>query len=215
VRPLAEIRDRSEDEGSPGTLRRGDLEAFGSVLDAAGRGSVLVTGGGEEREDVSIGLAACAAARGRRTALVECDLEAPRLASRLGLVEKPGLGEYLRVEAEAPEILQALVLSGPASQDGGEPLICIVAGERAGDGAAQIASDGYRHALAKLRAAYDLVVLLGPPLDLAGPLPPAASGVDCLIACVGPSEASGRAGRRLARALRSLPAERVELVVVR
>jgi MinD-like ATPase involved in chromosome partitioning or flagellar assembly len=210
VRPLAEIRDRA-DEAPPGTLRRGDLGAFGAVLDAVGRGSVLVTGG-EGREDVSIGLAACAAARGRRTALVECDLAAPRLAGRLGLAEKPGLGEYLRVEAEAPQILQALVLAGPASQGAEEPLVCIVAGERAEDAAGPIASDGYRHALARLRAAYELVVLLGPSLD--GALSQAAASVDCVIACVPRPQASGRAGRRLARALRELPAERAELVVV-
>ena len=37
----------------------------------------------------------------------------PRLADALGLAPAPGLHEYLRWEAEAPEILQPLVLAGP------------------------------------------------------------------------------------------------------
>jgi Mrp family chromosome partitioning ATPase len=215
VKPLAEIRRRPDDEASPGTLRRGDLEAFGAVLDAVGGGAVLVTGG-EGRDDVSIGLAASAATRGTRTALLECDLAEPRLAGRLGLAKRPGLHEYIRRQAEAPEILQALVLAGPASPGVGDPLVCIVGGDRAPDGAAPVAEDGYRHAVERLRSAYDLVVLLGPPLEEGdGALPLAAAGVDCVLACAGPSQAAGRSGRRLSRALGALPAERAELVVVR
>jgi MinD-like ATPase involved in chromosome partitioning or flagellar assembly len=214
VRPLAEIRDRPGDDARAGTLRRGDLDAFGRVLDAIGGGSVLVTGVGDGREEVSIGLAATAAARGVRTALVECDLEDPRLAARLGIAERPGLHEYLRRQAEAPEILQPLALAGPATQRATEPLVCVVAGERAANGAEPIASDEYRHAAARLRDAYQLVVLLGPPLaEEAAALPQAAAWADCVLACVGPSLASGRAGRRVTRALRALPAGRTEVIV--
>jgi Mrp family chromosome partitioning ATPase len=213
VRPLAEIRERSEDDIRPGTLRRGDLDAFGRVLDALAGGSVLVTGVGDWREETSIGLAAAAAARGTRTALVECDLESPRLASTLGLAEAPGLHEYLRRRAEAPQILQALALAGPASGAAREPLVCIVAGEPSSDGAGPVGSDEYRHAAARLREAYELVVLLGPPLGAEAALSPAAAGADSVLACVPPSLASGRSGRRLARALQALPAGRAEVVV--
>jgi Mrp family chromosome partitioning ATPase len=214
VRPLAEIRDRSDEDARAGTLRRGDLDAFGKVLDEIRGGSVLVTGEGDGREAVSIGLASTASARGLRTALVECDLEDPRLAGTLGLAERPGLHEYLRRQAEAPEILQPLVLAGPASQRAAEPLVCIVAGERAAHGAEALGSDEFRHAVAKLRSGYRLVVLHGPPLgDRTGALPQAAAGADCVLACVGRSRASGRAGRRLRRALRALPANRAEVVV--
>src|SRR5262249_41898231 len=104
---------------------------------------------------------------------------------------------------------------GPGSPDAGDPLVCIVGGDRASDGAAPVAEEGYRHAVGRLRSAYDLVVILGPPLEEGDrALPLAAAGVDCLLACAGPSQARGGSGRRLSRERGALPAERAELVVV-
>jgi Mrp family chromosome partitioning ATPase len=214
VKPLTRIRDPSGDDARAGTLRGADLESFATIHDAIGSGSVLVTGVGRGHEAVSVGLACAAAAGGARTALVECDLDSPHLAATLGLTQGPGLHEYLRRGAEAPEILQALVLAGPASRGAGGPLVCIVAGEPAAGGAEALASDEFHHAVAMLRSAYELVVLHGPPLgEEAGALAAAASRADLLLACVEPSMASGRSGRRLARALRALPAPRAEVVV--
>jgi hypothetical protein len=209
VRPLAELPALSGDGARPGALRRSDLEALGVVLDRIGAGPVLVTGAGEARRAVSVGLASAAVARGARTALVECDLGEPFLAGALGLAQGPGLAEYLRSRAEAPEILQPLVLAGPGSGAAAGPLVCIVAGEPGvGDGAVSIDSEGFRHAVAKLRAGYDLVVLHGPPLgDTTGALRAAAPLAGLVLACVGPALASGRAGRRLKRVLRGLPAQ--------
>ena len=214
MKPLVELRARSRDDVRAGTLRRGDLEAFDTMLKAIGDGPVLVTGAGEGRRAVSTGLASASTARGSRTALVECDLEEPTLAAALGLADEPGLHEYLREQVGAPEILQPLVLAGPASEKAIDPLVCIVAGEPAADGVAPIESEGFRHAVAKLRSGYDLVVLHGPPLgDETGALRAAAAEAGTVLACVGPSMASGRAGRRLKKALRGLPAGRAEVVV--
>jgi Mrp family chromosome partitioning ATPase len=213
VKPLARIRDPSGDDARAGTLSRGDLASFGAVLDAIGGGAVLITGG-DGRVAASVGLACAALARGVPAALVECDLEDPRMATALGLASGPGLAEYLGRRAEAPEILQTLVLAGPASRGAG-PLVCIVAGEPAGAGGEALASDEFGHAVGRLRSGYELVVLHGPPLgDGGGMLPAAAARADCLLACVEPSRASGRAGRRLARTLRAIPAPRTEVVVV-
>jgi Mrp family chromosome partitioning ATPase len=214
VKPLAEIRGRSRDSVRAGTLRRSDLEACGSLLEKIGDGPVLVTGAGDGRLAVSTGLASAAAAAGSRTALVDCDLEEPTLAAALGLADEPGLHEYLRAEARAPEILQPLVLAGPASENAIDPLVCIVAGEPAADGRVPIDSADFRHAVAKLRSGYDLVVLHGPPLgDGSGALQAAAAEAELVLACVGPALASGRAGRKLKKSLSRLPGGSAEIVV--
>jgi Mrp family chromosome partitioning ATPase len=214
VNTLAEIPARSFGDLRAGTLRRRDLGAFGPVLDQHGEGALLVTGAGDGPLTLSTGLAAAAATRGTRTALLECNLADPVLADALDLSPAPGLNEYLREEAEAGEVLQTLVLAGPASAGASGPLICVVAGEpQAGDSAA-VDLAGLRHVLAKLRHAYELVVLHGPPLgDESGVLQEAATGADAVLACVGASLAKGRAGRRLNKALRRLPAQTVGVIV--
>jgi Mrp family chromosome partitioning ATPase len=212
VNALAEIPTRSSRDVRGGVLRRTELEAFGKILDRNGRGSLLVTGAGDGPLALSTGLAGAAAARGIRTALVECDLTVPSLAGALGLNPRPGLSEYLGEEAEAQEVLQPLVLAGPASAGAAGPLICIVAGERGAGTPLETAA--LQHALSKLRHAYELVVLHGPPLaDETGTLREAASGADALLACVGPQLASGRPGRKVGKALRRLPVESAGLVV--
>jgi septum formation inhibitor-activating ATPase MinD len=214
VKPLAEIRGRSPDSVRAGALRRSDLEAFGPLLGKVGEGPVLVTGAGEGRLAGSTGLASASAAAGARTALVDCDLEEPTLADALGLADEPGLHEYLRAEAKAPEILQPLVLAGPASEKATDPLVCITAGRPATDGRVPIDSTDFRHAVAKLRSGYDLVVLHGPPLgDESGALQAAASEAELVLACVGSSLVKGRAGRRLKKSLRGLPGGGAEVVV--
>ena len=165
MKPLAEIPARSPGAVRAGTLGRHDLEAFGALLEAVrGRGPVLVTGAGDARPGVSIGLASAAAAQGVRTALVECDLASPSFAGALGLAESPGLREYIEGKVEARGTLQPLLLAGPASARATGPLICIVSGEPAADAGPLLGSEDYRHAVAKLAKAYELVVLLGPPL---------------------------------------------------
>jgi hypothetical protein len=147
-----------------GALGRGALEAYaGLAASVAGSGPVLVSG--PAKTEVALGLAAAATAEGRRVALLECDLAAPALAGLLGLDESPGLHEYLRDEADATEILQSLVLAGPASGRAVEPLACIVAGALEPAPVALLDSERCDHAIQRLRHAYDLLVLAGPPLE--------------------------------------------------
>lgn len=148
---------------------------------------------------LAIGLATAAAAEGRRAALLECDLARPSLAALLGLEPAPGLHEYLRLEAEAPQILQPLVLAGPGSAAAAAPLTCIVAGRPAPDAAALLASPHFAHAIAKLRSAYDLVVLDGPSL-VDPSLPTVAAQSDAALACV----VSPSSWKRLPIAVRGL-----------
>jgi Mrp family chromosome partitioning ATPase len=211
---LAEIAGPGPGSSRALALRRGDLRALERVRDALdGRTVVLVTG--DEGLAGSVAVAGVAAASGRRTALLECDLVQPRLAADLGLSATPGLHEYLRWEATAPQILQPLVLAGPASGGASAPLVCIVAGRRAADPAALVGLAGFRHALAKLRNAYDVVVLAGPAPDSAyGSLEALAEQSDTLLAAVPPAGAAGHPGRQLRSTLRRLPAPLAGAIVV-
>lgn len=161
---LAEVPLRESAPGRPGALGREELGAFTELAGKlSGKGSVFLTG--PARATAALGLAAAATAAGRRVALLECDLAQPALAARLGLVEAPGLHEYLRGEADANEILQPLVLAGPASGRATEPLTCIVAGESEPQPVALLDSERCDHAVERLRRAYDLLVIAGPSLE--------------------------------------------------
>jgi polysaccharide biosynthesis transport protein len=160
---LAEIPARGGDGSRPGALGRAALDAYTSLASGLdGSRSVLVTG--SARPEVAIGIAAAAAAAGRRAALLEADIAEPVLAGKLGLSPTPGLHEYLREEADAAGILQSLVLAGPASGRATEPLAVIVAGASEPQPVALIDSDRCDHAIQRLRKAYDLLIIAGPGL---------------------------------------------------
>jgi Mrp family chromosome partitioning ATPase len=166
-----------------GALGRAELNACAGLANALA-GSRVVLATGPARSAVALGLAAAATAEGRRVALLECDLASPALAGLLGLSATPGLSEYLRGEVEAPLILQSLVLAGPAAGWATEPLACIVAGATEPEPAALLDSDRCIHATGKLRRAYDLLVIDGPPAGPGtGPLRALADQVDATIVC--------------------------------
>lgn len=161
---LAEVPTSNNASARPGALGRAELQAYAGLASAlANKGSVFATG--PSKAELALGLAAAATAEGRRVALLECDLAEPALAERLGLAAEPGLHEYLRDEAEASEILQPLVLAGPASGRATEPLACIVAGEPEPKPVALLDSERCDHAIERLRRAYDFLVIDGPPLS--------------------------------------------------
>lgn len=149
--------------GRRGALGSAELEALGGLADAlAGAGTVFVTG--PAGSAVALGLAAVATARGDRVALLECDLADPSLAALLHLEETPGLHEYLDEKAEATEILQPLVLAGPASGEATEPLVCIVAGAPTPEPVSLLDSERCDKAIQELSRAYGMLVIDGPGL---------------------------------------------------
>jgi MinD-like ATPase involved in chromosome partitioning or flagellar assembly len=172
-----------------GSLGLAELEACGRLLEGLGASRVVMVTGGTGATAVALGLSTAAVTRGGRAALVETDLAMPVLAAGVGLAGAPGLADYLRHEAEAPQILQPLVLAGPASGGAIEPLVCIVSGNPTSQGPALLASDDFRNAIAKLRSAYDLVVIVGPSGE-ASQMPVAAQA-DAILGCCTRSEASG------------------------
>jgi Mrp family chromosome partitioning ATPase len=196
---LAEIGGPASSNGRAWGLRRTDMEALRGVREkVGGRRVVLVTGEEEPAATLAVGLAGVAAAAGTSTALVECDVERPRIAGHLGLSPTPGLHEYLRWEAAPGDIVQPLTPAGPASSPEAGPLACVCAGRAASDAHTLLGLGSFHHMAAKLREAYEMVVLLGPPLEGAGgALGSAAAEADCSLAAL-----SERPDRRAAKANR-------------
>lgn len=180
---LAELPAPRDGRRRPGSLARSELEAFTGLLEAVGDAGAVSVAGEGRRSAVAVGLATVAAVAGRRAALVECDLAAPTLAGSLGLRAAPGLGEYLRLEAEASQILQPMLLTGPASGGAVAPLVCVTAGAPSADGPGLLGSERFAHAVGGLRGGYDLVVLAGPALDREPDVLAVAAQVDRTLAC--------------------------------
>jgi Mrp family chromosome partitioning ATPase len=194
---LAEIGAPASSNGRAWGLRRNDLEALRGVLGAlGGRRVVLVTGEEDPSATLAVALAGVAAATGSATALIECDVERPRLAEDLGLSPVPGLHEYLRWEVTPADIVQPLTLAGSASSPQAGPLACVCAGRATGDARTLLGLGSFHHMTTKLRDAYELVVLLGPPLEGAGgALSSAAQEADCVLTAL-----AERPNRRAAKA---------------
>jgi Mrp family chromosome partitioning ATPase len=213
---LAEISGPAPTAARVFSLRRADFEALSAPLEQLAERRVVLVSGNEALAGVlAVALAGAAAATGRRTILLECDLARPRLAGELGLADEPGLHEYLRWETTAPEILQALVLGGAAARRAAAPLICIAGGRPASDPATLLGLESFRHAIAKLRSAYELVVLSGPALGAErAALDSAAAQADAVLLGASAAQVSGRPGRALRAAARSLPRPPLGAVVV-
>lgn len=203
---LAEIAAPASGEERRWGLRQTDFEAVSGLLsELDGAADVLVTGGAAQQRVVATCLAAVAAAAGRQTILVECDVARPRLAAELGLAPEPGLHEYLRWEATPPELLQPLVLAGSAAGGTGEPLVCVVAGRPANDPATLLGLGSFRHMTAKLREAYQLRILLGPPLnDGDGGLAAVAAEAEALFLALPPEYGGGRQAKTVGAVARRL-----------
>ncbi|HEX5594364.1 MAG TPA: hypothetical protein VFX35_13590 [Solirubrobacterales bacterium] len=195
--------------GPPGgerawALRRSDFEALAEALPRlAEQRVVLVSGERESAPVAAIALAAAASASGRRTILVECDLGQPRLAAHVGLAAAPGLHEYLRWEAEPADVLQPVALGGPAVNGSTDPLACVCGGRPASKTETLLGLQSFAHMIEKLRAAYELVVLSGPPLlDEPRPCLAAARQADAIVAA---APASAAADRAFGKAIKRLP----------
>lgn len=194
---IAEIGAPASSNGRAWGLRRADLEALRGVLGEVGdRRVVLVTGEEAPAATLAVALAGIGAAAGTATVLIECDVERPRIAADLGLSPAPGLHEYLRWEVTPADIVQPLVLAGSASAPGAGPLACVCAGRPSRDARTLLGLGSFHHMTTKLRDAYELVVLLGPPLEGAGgALSSAAGEADCVLTAL-----SARPDRRTAKA---------------
>jgi len=186
------------------SLRRSDFEALEQVLPKLTEQRVVLVGGEREAAPVAaLALASAAAASGRRTILVECDLAQPQLAAHVGLAAVPGLHEYLRWEAEPGDVLQPVALGGPAANGSADPLVCVCAGRPAEKTETLLGLQSFAHMVEKLRSGYDLALLSAPPpLEEPGPCLAAAGQADAVVLAA-PASATG--DRALAKAVKRLP----------
>ncbi|HEX8050429.1 MAG TPA: hypothetical protein VF504_03095 [Solirubrobacterales bacterium] len=189
------------------SLRRSDFAALEKALPRlAAQRVVLVTGEREAAPVAAIALGAAAAASGRRTILVECDLANPRLAAHIGLAAAPGLHEYLRWEAEPADVLQPVVLAGSAAGSAADPLVCVCGGRPASKAETLLGLQSFAHMVEKLRSAYELVVLIGvSPIDEPSSLLATARHADAVVAALPASSRGGRDDRAVRAAVKRLP----------
>ncbi|HET7589464.1 MAG TPA: hypothetical protein VFK14_04680 [Solirubrobacterales bacterium] len=213
---LAEI-DGPAEGARAWSLRREDFAALGPVLPRlAERRVTLVTGEREAPSVAAIALAAAANAAGRRTILVECDLARPRLAAQIGLGAAPGLHEYLRWEAEPADVIQPVVLGGPAASGATEPLVCVCGGRPAHKVETLLGLHSFAHMVEKLRGAYELVLLSAPPATgEAEACAAAAAQADAAVAGLPAAAAGGRATRATRAAIRRLPIPALGAIALR
>jgi receptor protein-tyrosine kinase len=189
------------------SLPRRDFEALGAVLPQLAEHRVLaVTGEGEEPAIAAIALASAAAAFGRRTMLVECDLARPRLAAHVGLDPGPGLHEYLRWEAEPADVLQPVAMTGSASAGSSGQLVCVCAGRPATETGSLLGLQSFSHVVEKLRSGYEIVLLLAPPVrGEPGPALAVAGQADAVVAGLPADQTTSRSGRAVRIAVNRLP----------
>jgi receptor protein-tyrosine kinase len=206
---LAEIAAPAD--GRAWALRRGDFDRLREALPRLTEQRVLaVAGEGEAPAVAAVAVATAATASGRGTILVDCDLARPRLAGSVGLAASPGLHEYLRWEAEPRDVLQPVSLAGSAAGDGTAQLVCFAAGRPAAKSETLLGLQSFAHMVAKLRGAYELVLLLAPPVlsEPAACLAVAAQA-DAVVA----GEVKG-SDRTVGKAIRGLPVQALGTIAV-
>jgi Mrp family chromosome partitioning ATPase len=205
---LAEISAPAD--GGAWALRRQDFTSLHAALPRLTEQRVLaVVGEGEAPAVAAIGIAAAASAGGRGTILVDCDLARPRLAGSVGLAASPGLHEYLRWEAEPRDVLQPVALAGSGAA-GASHLVCICGGRPAAKTETLLGLQSFAHMAAKLRGAYELVLLLAPPV-LSEPTAclAVAAQADAIVA----GQAQG-SDRTIGKAIRRLPVPALGVIAV-
>lgn len=202
---LAEIAGPAD--GQAWALRRQDFASLTGLLPRlAERRVVAVVGEGGTTAVTAVAVAAAASASGHRTILVECDLARPALAAQVGLDAAPGLHEYLRWEAQPQDVLQPVALAGPATASATEPLVCISGGRPASKAETLLRLQSFAHMVEKLRAAYELTLLLAPPvLDEPNAAHAVASQAEGTVAALLSGERDRRTTKHLRSGVRRLP----------
>jgi Mrp family chromosome partitioning ATPase len=120
-----------------------------------------------------------AAATGRRTLLIECDLRHPVMAKRLGLKSSPGVTDLVEGSVTLSEVLQVINFNDPVVSNGAVPLTagqkdngvlprhqlaCITAGTQTRRAVEILESPALTAMLDEVRGIYDAVILDTPPL---------------------------------------------------
>lgn len=173
----------------------------------------------EGKTTVAVGVALAAAAAGRRTLLVEADLHRPVLSDRLGIVDTPGLTDYLAADAVPQEVLQTVTFADPAvreSMNGSHAraqLTCISAGKPGAWSTEFLSSSRFAHFLDEVRAVYDLVVIDSAPILATAETLEIVPRVDAVIFCARAGKTTVEQLRAGRETLNRLPPKPTGLVV--
>lgn len=129
---------------------------------------------GEGKSLTAANLAVCAATRGKKVALVDCDLRRPRASELLGVESGPGLVSLLSKKAGLKE----------ATRRGPEGLTVIPAGSSAEEPVRLLDSTRFHQVIEELREGHDEVYLDLPPVLAFADTHVAASAADGLVMVV-------------------------------
>lgn len=129
---------------------------------------------GEGKSVTAVNLAACAARRGVRTVVVDCDLRRPRIARLLGIEEGPGLAGVL----VGSKRLEDVIRIGPRG------LSVIPAGVAPEDPAQLFSGPSFASLLEKLRHTHEEIYLDLPPVLPFSDALAAASAADGVVVVV-------------------------------
>lgn len=210
-----------------------DLEAFRILRrnieflnrDSPPRVLVVTSGVPEEgKTTVATSLAFTAAAAGKRTLLIDCDLRRPDLAQRLGIARSPGLSDYLVGEKASTEIASRIQLTEPPSRNGKTPdeagaapaplsITVIPAGSPTGHTAELLGSRRFEQLIGQVSAAYDIVIMDSSPLLPVADTLEMLSSVQAVVLCARESKAKREEAAASKRALEAFPDLPVGVVI--
>jgi tyrosine-protein kinase len=210
-----------------------DLEAFRILrrnieflnLDSPPRALVITSGVPEEgKTTVAASLAFTAAAAGKRTVLIDCDLRRPDLAQRLGIERSPGLSDYLVGEKASTEIARRIQLAQPPSSNGRGPdqggpaheglsITVIPAGSPTGHAAELLGSRRFKQLIDQVVAAYDMVIMDSSPLLPVADTLEMLPSVQAVVLCARESKTKREEAAAARRALERFPELPVGVVI--
>lgn len=185
----------------------------------------------EGKTTVACFVAFAAAATGKRTLLIECDLRRSVLAQRLGIRATPGLTDFVNERAEASEVLQVVRFTDAAvrngaragsAQDAEKPeadpifrheLVCITAGSSTEHPVEVLESAAFRTMLAEVRKAYDVVILDTPPVLPVVDALEVIGNTEAIVVCGRAAKLTRGQARAGREALQLVPEQPVGLVV--
>jgi receptor protein-tyrosine kinase/non-specific protein-tyrosine kinase len=181
----------------------------------------------EGKTTVACFVAFAAAAAGKRTLLIECDLRRPVLARRLGLLEHPGVTDFVVGGASPSEVLQVVPFTDPVLGNGHvngsaptgaadlfrHELACVTAGSSTQHPVEILESGAFNAMLSQVREVYDVVILdtapLLPVVDALG----VVEQSDVVLVCGRATKLTRDQARAGKEALDRVPQRKVGLVV--
>jgi receptor protein-tyrosine kinase len=210
-----------------------DLEAFRILrrnieflnVDSPPQALVVTSGVPEEgKTTVAASLAFTAAAAGKRTLLIDCDLRRPDLAERLGIERSPGLSDYLVGEKASTEIASRIQLAEPPSRNGRAPdqassarealsISVIPAGSPTGHATELLGSRRFKQLIDQVVAAYDLVIMDSSPLLPVADTLEMLPSVQAVVLCARESKTKREEAAAAKRALEKFPDLPVGVVI--